>query len=88
MPNPASDRTESSTQARMVIEPDALHEGEDELFLDCPQCGSTTSITQILNKGRCSGYLDSDAAEAKTEDKQLLDPICTANLSLELVWES
>lgn len=72
----------------MVIEPDALHEGEDEIFLDCPQCGSTTTITQILTEGRCSGYLDSEAAESKTEDKQLLDPICTAELSLELVWKS
>ncbi len=82
------DRAETSTEARMVIEPDAVHEGEDELFLDCPQCGSTTTITRILSKGRCSGYLDADAAESKTEDKQLLDPICTAKLSLELVWES
>lgn len=88
MPEPSPDSDEPSTEARMVVEPDALHEGEDELFLDCPQCGSTTTITRILNKGRCSGYLDSDAAESKTEDKQLLDPVCTAKLSLELVWES
>lgn len=73
MSDSSSNRRESSTDARMVIEPDALHEGEDELFLDCLQCGSTTTITQILNKGRCSGYLDSEVAESKTDDKQLLN---------------
>ncbi|WP_221621661.1 hypothetical protein [Halocatena pleomorpha] len=88
MSDTSPENEKTPTKARMIIEPDALHEGEDELFLDCPQCGSTTTISRILNKGRCSGYLDAKEAESTTEDEQLLDPICTAKLSLELVWTS
>lgn len=88
MPDSSSDGTEESEVARMELEPDALHEGEDEPYLDCPQCGSSITITQILNEGRCSGYLDSEVAESEAEDEQLQDPVCTAELSLELVWGS
>lgn len=88
MSDSPSDETEESEAARMELEPDAFHEGEDEAYLDCPQCGSPATLSQIINEGRCSGYLDSEVAESEAEDQQLQDPVCTAELALELVWES
>jgi hypothetical protein len=70
---------------RMALEPDALHEGEEEPYLDCPECGSPATITGIIEEGRCTGYLDSEVTEVE-DGEQLQDPACTAKLSLELVW--
>ena len=79
--------SDESDDARMALEPDALHEGDGEPYLDCPACGSPATFTQIVEEGRCTGYLDADVAE--TEDgERLQTPACTATLSLELVWES
>jgi len=78
----------SSDEARMELEPDALHERESGYFLDCPECGSSVSLTQIIEEGRCTGYLDADVTEVEGEAEELQDPACTAVLSLDLVWES
>ena len=84
---PDSPADESGGGARMELEPDALHEGDEEPYLDCPACGSPVTFTQIIEEGRCTGYLDADVTE--TDDgEQLEDPACSAKLSLELVWES
>jgi len=74
--------------ARMRLEPDAIHEGDDAYALDCPECGSTVSLVRIIETGRCTGHLESEATEVEGDDEQLQDPNCTAELSLELVWES
>lgn len=82
-----SESTErDSDGARMVLEPDALHEGEEENWIDCPSCGSPASITQVVEHGRCSNYLDAEVSESGTQ--QLQDVECEAELSLELVWEA
>lgn len=74
-----------SEGSRMKLEPKALHETDEGVSVDCPQCGSTVSIVQIVNEGRCTGQLDDEMAE--TEDDTELQDGCTAELSLELVWE-
>lgn len=82
-----SDERGSPAGARMTLEPDDVHQGDEEPYLDCPACGSPATLTQIVEEGRCSGYLDADVTETEDEER-LQDPACTAKLSLELVWES
>lgn len=74
--------------ARMVLEPDAVHEGEEGPYLDCPQCGSQAPIDQIIEEGRCNGYLAPDDVEVESDTENLQEGGCTAELSLELVWEA
>ena len=88
MSDESSGAGSSEAEARMELEPDALHEGEDGYFLDCPECGSAVSLPQIIEEGRCSGALDADVTEVEGDDQQLQEPTCTAVLSLDLVWES
>jgi len=82
-----AEHTDQPAGARMVLEPDAVHEGAEEPTIDCPQCGSTVSLVQIIEEGRCPGYLEGDDAEVESDGERLQEPGCTAKLSLELVWE-
>lgn len=78
---------DESDAARMMLEPDAVHEENGEPSLDCPSCGATNTLTQIIEEGRCTGVLDDDIAEVESTDEQLQEG-CGAELSLELVWEA
>ncbi|WP_435346543.1 hypothetical protein [Haloarchaeobius sp. HRN-SO-5] len=69
--------------ARMVLEPDAWHEGDDGRYLDCPECGSPAFVGDIVTTGRCTGYQGEDVEREDAED---VGAFCTAKLSLELVW--
>lgn len=69
--------------ARMELTPDAFHEGDDGVYLDCPECGSPAYVMEIVETGRCTGYLGEDVDEENAED---VGGFCTAKLSLELVW--
>jgi len=70
--------------ARMELEPDAFHDGEEGYYIDCPECGSPAYIDTVIQEGRCQGYLG-DAAASENVDHE---PSCTAELTLELVWQS
>lgn len=85
----SADDSERADGARMVLEPKAIHEGDEnnDVSVDCPQCGATVSIMQIVEEGRCTGQLDPDVAEAEGNEEQL-ETGCNAKLSLELVWEA
>lgn len=89
-PEPASDDqpdTEIPDDAAfMTLEPDAIHEEEDGYSLDCPSCGTTVSLIQIIEDGHCPGYLEADDAEVEADGEQLEGPACTANLWLQLAW--
>lgn len=76
---------ENTDGTRMMLEPKAIHETNEGIFLDCPQCGANVSITRVITDGTCTGQLDNQIAE--TEDDTELQEGCNANLSLELVWE-
>ena len=82
-----SDASDASDAARMVLEPDAVHEENGEPSIDCPQCGATVTLTRIIEEGRCTGYLDADVAEVEAEEGEELQEGCNAELSLELVWK-
>lgn len=71
--------------ARMELEPDAWHETEEGYYLDCPQCGSPTSIDNIVEHGRCNAYLGD---QRDWMDIDVSDLSCTAKLSLELAYTS
>jgi len=77
---PDIDRDEA---ARIGLEPDAFHE-EDGLSIDCPQCGATVSVMQVVKEGRCPGYVDADEKEGEGESPR--EGGCSATLSFELVW--
>lgn len=81
-----SEPTSDDDGARMVLEPDALHESEEALWIECPSCGSPATIDQIVEHGRCSNYLDAEVSESGGQ--QLQDVECDAKFSLELVWEA
>lgn len=86
MSDPPAENNDSDGNARMKVEPKAIHELDDGIYLDCPQCGSNVSIVQIVTEGRCTGQLEEDLTE--TESETQLQEGCTAELSLELVWHS
>lgn len=88
MSESSSDPPDESDAARLVLEPDAVHEGDGEIYLDCPQCGSSVSVTRIIEEGHCPGWIDAEEAETQNEDTKLQEPRCTAELSLELVWKA
>lgn len=73
--------------SHIVLEPDAIHEQEGGLYIDCPACGSTTPLLLIVEEGHCSGYVDEDMTETGPEG-QPVEGMCRASLSLELVWEA
>ena len=80
-----TDKGDNAEDTRMMLEPDAIHERDDGLYVDCPNCGSTVSLVQIINQGRCPGQLEEEMTEAQDETR--LQEGCGAELSLELVWE-
>ncbi|MGQ4557152.1 hypothetical protein [Halobellus sp. GM3] len=84
----ADNETETNQQhsARMELDADTLHEGERGFYLDCPACGASVSMAQVIEEGHCSGVLDADETEVESDDTQLQGTECTAKLSLELVW--
>lgn len=85
MPESSPDESDA---ARMVLEPDAVHEEGGGPSIDCPQCGATNTLVDIIEEGRCTGRLDDDVAEVEAEDEQLQEGGCGAELSLELVWKA
>lgn len=71
---------------RMMLEPKAVHERDDGLYVDCPNCGVTVSLNRIINRGRCTGQLEEEMVEA--HDEKPLQEGCDAELSLELLWKA
>lgn len=79
-----TDTDESDAGAvRMELEPDAIHEGEEGLYVDCPECGSPAIVTDVVRGGRCTGYRDEAVEDREAED---VGDFCTAKLALELSW--
>ena len=79
---------DESDAARMMLEPDTIHEEGGGPSIDCPSCGATVTLVDIIEEGYCTGQLDDDVAEVEAEDEQLQERGCGAELSLELVWEA
>lgn len=71
--------------ARMELEPDAIHEGESGYYFDCPECGSPATIENIIERGRCNGYLNE---QVEGIDFDVENVSCTAVLRLEMAYTS
>ncbi|ELZ19909.1 hypothetical protein C475_21464 [Halosimplex carlsbadense 2-9-1] len=79
--------SDATSGARMTLGPDAILETEDGNALDCPACGTTVTVMQVIEDGHCPNYLDEDDVEVDENAGQVQGPECTAELSLELLWE-
>jgi hypothetical protein len=87
MPNSADDPVDIDwgSAARMELNPDALHESEHGYYLDCPECGSPATVENVIEHGRCNGYLNE---QVEGVDFDVGNVSCTAVLRLELAYTS
>ncbi len=69
--------------ARMELDKDALHESESGYYFDCPGCGSPATVENIIEEGRCNGYLDE---QVEGIDFEVENISCSAVLQLELAY--
>jgi hypothetical protein len=58
--------------AHMELTPEEIREQDGSYVVECPACGTPTTLMRVMESGRCAG------ADG--------DPGCTADLGLELVW--
>jgi len=79
--------SDATSGARMTLGPDAILRDEDGIALDCPACGTTVTVMQVIENGHCPNYLDEDDVEVEENAGRVRGPECSAELSLELVWE-
>ncbi|MFW6317481.1 MAG: hypothetical protein ACOC06_03325 [Halorubrum sp.] len=77
---------DSGEAARMELPPDAWHQNDEgNYYIDCPECGSAASLSNVVEHGRCNGYLDQQEAETKLDEEAMT---CTAKLWFELGYTS
>lgn len=82
----ASAEDDAPSGARMTLGPDAILKNEEGVALDCPACGTTVTVMQVIEDGHCPNCLDEDDVEVD-ENAGQRGPECTADLTLELVWQ-
>lgn len=71
---------------RMELGSDAWHQDEDgQFYIDCPECGSAATLSNIVNHGRCNGYMDQQQSDTELDEQAMP---CSASLSLDLVYAS
>ncbi|USZ68979.1 hypothetical protein NGM10_04385 [Halorussus salilacus] len=68
---------------RMELDPDTMHETKSGYYFDCPECGSPATIENIVQHGRCNGYLDE---QVEGIDFEVENISCSAVLRLELAY--
>lgn len=68
------------------LTPDSWHQNDaGNYYIDCPECGSAASLMNVVNHGRCNGYMDQREEETEL-DEEAFD--CTAKLWFELGYTS
>lgn len=78
--------SEREDAARMELGADAWHQDEEgQYYIDCPECGSAATLSNIITHNRCNGYLDRRESDTELDEAAMS---CTAVLSLELVYHS
>lgn len=65
--------SDDESAARMEITPEEIREDDEGYQVECPACGTSTTLMTIVESGHCGGV-----------ERGEVD--CTAELSLELVW--
>jgi len=81
----APDDIDWDEAARMELEPDSIHESRERYYFDCPGCGSPATVENIIEEGRCNGYLNE---QVEGIDFEVENISCTARLQLELAYTS
>jgi hypothetical protein len=81
----APDDIDWDEAARMELEPDAIHESDSGYYFDCPECGSPATIDNIIEEGRCNGYLNE---QVEGIDFEVENVSCSARLQLEMAYTS
>ena len=77
---------DDSDAARMDLDADAWHQNQEgNYYIDCPECGSAASISNVVAHGRCNGHVDERESETELDESAMT---CTAKLSFELVYSS
>ncbi len=72
--------------AYMELTPDTWHQNDEgNYYIDCPECGSAATLMNVVEHGRCNGYLDQRESETEL-DERAMD--CTAKLWFELGYVS
>lgn len=69
--------------ARTELDPDTLHESKDGYYFDCPECGSPATIQNLIQHGRCNGYLNE---QVEGIDFEVENISCSAVLRLEMAY--
>lgn len=85
-PQPEEPQESDREATRMELGPDAFHEADDGIAIDCPQCGATVPLMFVVNEGKCPNALDPDEVEVESDVTSPQDVECNAELGLELVW--
>ncbi|ELZ03154.1 hypothetical protein C482_04009 [Natrialba chahannaoensis JCM 10990] len=68
------------------LDPDTWHQNDEgNYYIDCPECGSAATLMNVVQHGRCNGYLDQREGETEL-DEEAMD--CTARLWFELGYVS
>ncbi|MFC7231920.1 hypothetical protein ACFQMM_21810 [Saliphagus sp. GCM10025308] len=64
--------------AYMDLTPDSWHQHDGSYAIDCPECGSLASLSNVIEHNRCNGFL-ARHSEGESEGTD-----CTAKLWFEL----
>ncbi|ELY88013.1 hypothetical protein [Natrialba taiwanensis] len=68
------------------LTPDTWHQNDEgNYYIDCPECGSAATLMNVVQHGRCNGYLDQREGETELDEE---DMGCTAKLWFELGYVS
>lgn len=79
-------QSDSDDRASMELDADAWHQDEEgNYYIDCPECGSAATLSNVANHGRCNGFMDDRESDTELDEEEFS---CTASLSFELRYTS
>ena len=78
--------SDTAEAAHTKLTPDTWHQDDEgNYYVDCPECGSAASLTNVVSHGRCDAYLDQRKGETDLDEREMT---CTAKLWFELGYVS
>lgn len=78
--------TDSDDRASMELEADAWHQDDEgNYYIDCPECGSAATLSNVVNHGRCNAFMDEMEGDTDLDETEFS---CTASLSFDLRYTS
>ncbi|MFC4989492.1 hypothetical protein [Saliphagus infecundisoli] len=78
--------SDTDDHAMMELDADAWHQDDEgNHYIDCPECGSAATLSNVVNHGRCNAFMDQAESDTELDETEFS---CTASLSLELRYTS